>query len=58
MVNKIKKIMTPFVEYPSVKVFLQNHTEFELLKLRYRLRSKAQRNAEWFYINNSVEKKS
>ena len=44
MVNKIKKIMAPFGEYPSVKVFLQNHTEFELLRVRYRLRSKSKRN--------------
>ena len=58
MVNRIKRIMSPFGEYPSVKVFLQNHTEFELLKVRYRIRSASKKNAEWFYINNSVEKGS
>ena len=50
MVNKIKKIMTPFGEYPSVKIFLQNHTEFKLLKVRYLLRSASKKNANWFYL--------
>ena len=51
MVNKIKKITTPFGEYPSVKVFLQNQSEFELLKVRYKLRSKSKRNENWFYLD-------
>ena len=50
MVDKIKKIMTPFGEYPSVKVFLQSHSEFEVLKVRYRLRSKSKRNKDWCYL--------
>ncbi len=51
MVNKIKKIMMLFGEYPCLKVVRRNHTEFELLKIRYRLRSKSNRNVDWYCLD-------